>query len=147
MWLRKAQAGSAPGHTWHEDGAIVEVLDELGHELLALVGGGFSRAEASAIPEPPAAPPAVEPPAAPAPPSDSQPELPAAETAAPAVDEAAAGAETEPNGDGTAEEPTGEPTDIDAAEPAKKKGRPAKATTTAAAAFGPPPEGATPVAE
>jgi hypothetical protein len=50
MWLRKNQAGSAPGHTWDEDGAVVEVDDGLGEELLALTGAGFSRAEASAIP-------------------------------------------------------------------------------------------------
>lgn len=99
MWLRKAQAGAAPGHTWDMDGAVVEVPDALGEDLLALTGAGFSRAEASSIP-------VVEAP------------------------------EPEPDSEPPAEEPT------DSTEPATPKKR-----TRAKAAFGPPPEGATPVAE
>lgn len=45
MYLRKAQAGSSStGHTWTEDGQIVEVPDEVGAELLKIPHGGFSDA-------------------------------------------------------------------------------------------------------
>ena len=50
MYLRKAQAGSAPGHTWDHDGQVVEVADELAWQLLSIPGGGFS--EALPMPEP-----------------------------------------------------------------------------------------------
>lgn len=45
MYLRKAQAGSAPGHHWEMDGSVLEVDDDLAYELLAIPGGGFSEAE------------------------------------------------------------------------------------------------------
>lgn len=52
MYLKKAQAGSAPGHTWDEDGQVIEVDDHLAAQLLSIPAGGFSEAE------PPAEPPA-----------------------------------------------------------------------------------------
>ena len=45
MYLRKAQAGSAPGHHWETDGAIREVDDDLGYQLLAIPNGGFSEVD------------------------------------------------------------------------------------------------------
>lgn len=42
MYLRKAKAGSAPGFTWHEDGEVQEVPDDLGWELLDIPFGGFT---------------------------------------------------------------------------------------------------------
>lgn len=44
MYVRKEQAGSAPGHTWEEDGQVIEVDDELAEQLLAIPNGGFSEA-------------------------------------------------------------------------------------------------------
>lgn len=42
MFLRKKTAGSTSlGHTWEEDGAVVEVPDEHGHLLLRILDGGF----------------------------------------------------------------------------------------------------------
>lgn len=45
MFLRKDQAGSAPGHTWEKPGDVVEVDDELAYQLLAIPYGGFSESE------------------------------------------------------------------------------------------------------
>lgn len=45
MWLRKEKAGTAAGHVWDKDGAVVEVAHHLAAELLAIVGAGFSEAE------------------------------------------------------------------------------------------------------
>ncbi len=42
MYVRKVRAGSAAGHTWPHDGAVVEVPDGLGHELLTIPDGGFA---------------------------------------------------------------------------------------------------------
>lgn len=55
MFLRKDQAGAAPGHTWENPGDVVEVDDELAYQLLAIPCGGFSEAE------PPAAAPEDDP--------------------------------------------------------------------------------------
>lgn len=55
MFLRKDQAGSAPGHTWENAGDIHEVDDDLAYQLLAIPHGGFSESE------PPAAAPKPEP--------------------------------------------------------------------------------------
>lgn len=52
MYLRKAQAGSAPGHIWNHDGQVLEVEDELAHKLLAIPDGGFSEALPDPDPEP-----------------------------------------------------------------------------------------------
>ena len=52
MYLRKAQAGGAPGHTWEEDGQVIEVDDELAASLLAIPNGGFSEAAPPVTPEP-----------------------------------------------------------------------------------------------
>jgi hypothetical protein len=49
MYLKKDKAGSAPGHTWDEDGQVLWVEDELATELLNIPQGGFSEASA---PEP-----------------------------------------------------------------------------------------------
>jgi hypothetical protein len=46
MWLRKTAAGTAAGHVWDKDGAVAEVSDELGSELLAMPGGGFAEVDA-----------------------------------------------------------------------------------------------------
>lgn len=57
MWLRrhKASPGSAVGpYGWDHDGAVTEVPDELGGDLLAL--GGYSVAEPPKAPEPVKAP-------------------------------------------------------------------------------------------
>jgi outer membrane biosynthesis protein TonB len=63
MFLRKDRAGSAPGHVWPHDGAIIEVHDDLAEQLLLIPRGGFSIAAAPqpepepvhevAVPEPP----------------------------------------------------------------------------------------------
>jgi len=45
MYLRKAQAGSVPGHQWTYDGEVIEVDDDLAQDLLAIPTGGFSEAE------------------------------------------------------------------------------------------------------
>ncbi len=42
MFIRKARAGSAGTYTWPHDGAVVEVPDALGAELLAIGDGGFT---------------------------------------------------------------------------------------------------------
>lgn len=55
MYLRKDNAGSAPGYEWPHDGAVIEVDDELAEQLLAIPNGGFHAAEA-----PPAEAKAVE---------------------------------------------------------------------------------------
>jgi hypothetical protein len=52
MYIRKARAGSVPGHTWGKDGEVVEVEDCFGEELLLIPNGGFSIAEAPKEPEP-----------------------------------------------------------------------------------------------
>lgn len=57
MYLRKAQAGNAPGYEWTEDGQVIEVEDELAVQLLRIPDGGFSEA----LPTEPEAPPAPEP--------------------------------------------------------------------------------------
>lgn len=44
VYIRKAQAGSAPGYIWTSDGQIIEVDDNLGLQLLAIPGGGFTQA-------------------------------------------------------------------------------------------------------
>lgn len=45
MFLRKAQAGSSStGHTWENDGDVVEVPDEVGAELIRIPFGGFTDA-------------------------------------------------------------------------------------------------------
>ena len=51
MWLRKDQAGSAPGHTWDKDGDVLEVDDALGAELLAIPGGGFTEVAPHELPK------------------------------------------------------------------------------------------------
>lgn len=51
MYIRKARAGSVPGHTWKKDGDVVEVEDYLAEELLLIPNGGFSIAEAPEQPE------------------------------------------------------------------------------------------------
>jgi hypothetical protein len=45
MYLRKSQAGNAPGYRWEHDGQVIEVHDELAWELLNIPHGGFSEAE------------------------------------------------------------------------------------------------------
>lgn len=61
MFVRKAQAGSAPGHTWEKDGDVLEVDDDLAWDLLAIPNGGFTEADAPAAePEPEPEPPAEE---------------------------------------------------------------------------------------
>lgn len=62
MFLRKAEAGSAPGFTWQKAGDVLEVPDELGERLLAIPRGGFTVAEAPA-PDPVAKTPVQEAPA------------------------------------------------------------------------------------
>jgi hypothetical protein len=42
MYLRKARAGSAPGHTWEHDGDVLEVDESLAEQLLRIPGGGFT---------------------------------------------------------------------------------------------------------
>ncbi len=42
MYVRKARAGSSATHTWPHDGAVVEVPDDLGAELLSIPDGGFT---------------------------------------------------------------------------------------------------------
>lgn len=54
MYIRKNQAGSAPGYTWENDGDVVEVDDEFALSLIAIPNGGFSEAP------PPEAAPVVE---------------------------------------------------------------------------------------
>lgn len=49
MHIRKARAGSVPGHTWTRDAEVLEVDDYLAEQLLLIPNGGFSIAEA---PEP-----------------------------------------------------------------------------------------------
>lgn len=46
MWLRKDAAGTAAEHVWDKDGAVVEVPDGLGQELLAIRGAGFAEVDA-----------------------------------------------------------------------------------------------------
>lgn len=46
MWLRKDTAGTAAEHVWDKDGAVVEVPDSLGQELLAIRGAGFAEVDA-----------------------------------------------------------------------------------------------------
>lgn len=53
MFLRKDQAGAAPGYTWENAGDVHEVDDHLAYQLLAIPDGGFSEA---AQPEPVAEP-------------------------------------------------------------------------------------------
>ena len=67
MWLKKAQGGTGIGpHHWPHDGAVTEVPDHLAGELLAIPGGGYSKADGPE-PEPkPAAKPAAAAKAAPA---------------------------------------------------------------------------------
>lgn len=52
MYLKKAQAGSAPGVVWHEDGDVQEVPDDLGWQLLDIPFGGFTMVEPEPEPEP-----------------------------------------------------------------------------------------------
>lgn len=73
MYLRKAQAGSAPGYQWERDGQVIEVDDELAWDLLAIPNGGFSEADAPKT-EPVAEDP--EPETAPESPSDEEPSKP-----------------------------------------------------------------------
>ncbi len=42
MFVRKARAGSTATHAWPHDGAVVEVPDDMGAELLAIPDGGFT---------------------------------------------------------------------------------------------------------
>lgn len=51
MFVRKAEAGSAPGYTWRA-GEVLEIPDWLGEELLSIPRGGFSEAEASEVTPP-----------------------------------------------------------------------------------------------
>jgi hypothetical protein len=45
MWLKKDKAGSASGgYEWKTDGAVIEVDDEVGFELLDRPGGEFTEA-------------------------------------------------------------------------------------------------------
>lgn len=57
MFIRKEQAGSAPGHTWEKDGDVIEVADHIAWQLLNIPNGGFSETE----PPVPAPEPADEP--------------------------------------------------------------------------------------
>lgn len=59
MYLKKAQAGSAPGYTWERDGQIIEVEDELAAQLLAIPYGGFSEAAPPTVEEDPEETPAT----------------------------------------------------------------------------------------
>jgi hypothetical protein len=46
MWLKKAHAGSASGgYEWKSDGAVIEVPDEMGAELIEHPGGEFTEAD------------------------------------------------------------------------------------------------------
>ncbi|NUP48071.1 MAG: hypothetical protein HOW97_12260 [Catenulispora sp.] len=54
MHVRKETAGTAGEHVWDQDGAVVEVPDELGLHLLEIPGGGFAAAPAPDEAEPPA---------------------------------------------------------------------------------------------
>lgn len=47
MLLGKKLAGSAPGHTWENDGDVIDVDDVLALELIAIPGGGFYEARAA----------------------------------------------------------------------------------------------------
>lgn len=49
MWLRKDRRGGAPGFYWEHDGDVLEVPDELGHQLLSIGHAGFSEAEPPAV--------------------------------------------------------------------------------------------------
>ena len=60
MYLKKAQAGNAPGYEWTEDGQVIEVDDELAEQLLRIPEGGFSEALPTEPEEPPAPQPAPE---------------------------------------------------------------------------------------
>lgn len=52
IWLRKRSAGAASGgYEWSTDGAVTEVPDEIGLELLDRPGGEFTAVD------PPASPP------------------------------------------------------------------------------------------
>jgi hypothetical protein len=50
MWLRKANAGSAPGYTWKRDGDAIEVPDDLALELMERPGGEFTEVPVDEIP-------------------------------------------------------------------------------------------------
>ena len=53
MLLRKEQGGAVvAGYEWAEDGDVVEVPGDLGLELLAIKGGGFSEVLPEPDPEP-----------------------------------------------------------------------------------------------
>ena len=54
MHLRKAFKGSAGGHTWAHDGAVVEVPEALGMELLAIPDGGYTPHDPTQLAEMPA---------------------------------------------------------------------------------------------
>lgn len=75
MYLRKAQAGGAPGHQWEHDGQVIEVDDDLAWELLAIPNGGFSEAEPPQD-EPAEPEPEKEPEESPEPPEDEEPPKP-----------------------------------------------------------------------
>ena len=71
MWLKKDKGGSAilwhgTEYSWPEDGYVIEVPDNLAADLLAIPGGGYSRAEAPqpALKDEPKDEPAKEPPKA-----------------------------------------------------------------------------------
>lgn len=83
MFLRKAHAGAdSYGNEWPHDGAVVEVDDAQGLDLLRIVDAGFSVAEplpptGSEVTEP--APPPATPVTEPAPRRPSRPRKPSAE--------------------------------------------------------------------
>ena len=55
MRLKKETGGcEVAGFTWANDGDVVDVPDDLGAELLAIPGGGFSYVEPDAEPADPA---------------------------------------------------------------------------------------------
>lgn len=62
MFLSKAKGGSGIGpHWWDEDGAVIEVPDELGREILRIPGHDFTeQAGPAEKPKPAAAPKTTE---------------------------------------------------------------------------------------
>jgi len=54
MHIRKQYKGAAGGHTWTHDGAVVEVPETLGMELLTIPNGGFTPHDPSQVAEMPA---------------------------------------------------------------------------------------------
>lgn len=57
MHVRKARAGAGAGFVWAHDGAVVEVPDHIGHDLLCIPDGGFSEYRPDTDPDPGTIPP------------------------------------------------------------------------------------------